>query len=190
MENEVTFQEKEIEKKERLAQTYILIFGLLLASNQNQDSQQYLVLIFFLFLITIIPYYTFLTNIKNPIKNKANANLINLLASFVSLSFGLAIVVYTHPIANTMFNSIIIYLLNFIHSIFISYFGNCSIIVNTYSTTGLDILSMTIHFFSLLQCCLLTIVTAYSLVVIPHELKKDDPIEDILTMMKILKNIK
>ena len=190
--NEIALQENEIEKKERLAQTYIVIFGLLLASSQNENTQQYLGLIFFFFLITIIPYYTFLTNIKTPIKNEANdpSNLINLCAVFASFSLGLAIVVFTYPILNDMYFSITIPLLNFITSIFTSDFGNCSIAVKTRSITGLSSLPTIQTICMLPQCCLLTIVIAYSLVIIPRELKDDDPIKEIITMIKILTNMK
>lgn len=192
MVNEVAIQEKEIEKKERLAQTYILIFGLLLASNQNENIQQFLVAIFFFFLISIVPYYTFLTNIKNPMTNKTKnlSNLINLLAMFASLSFGLAIVAYTSSIVINMLYSITIPLLNFLISTFTSDFGNHSITVETHSTTVSSSLLIIIISFLLPQCCLLTIITAYSLVIIPRELKDDDPIQEIVTMIKMIKNLK
>jgi hypothetical protein len=188
--NEVKLQEKEIEKKERLAQTYIVLFGLLLASNQNENVQQYLVLIFYFFLVTIIPYYTFLSSIKNPIKKNTDNSLdsINLFATLAAFLFGCAVVIYTYSVVIYTLTSIIIPLLNFIANIFTSDFVNCSINVNTYSTSKSSRLLLASLFILLPQCFLLTIFTAYSLTIIPSELKNNDPLKEIVTMIKMLKS--
>lgn len=189
MVDKLTFQEKEIEKKERLAQTYIVIFGLILASNQSEDTQQYLIFTFFVFLVFIIPYYTFLTNIKNPIKNEPcdPSNLINIFAALSSFVFGIAIVIFTYSVVVNFLFSVTLPLLNSIFGIFTSDFGNCTITLNNCLTIKPSSLLILPLFFSLIQCCLLTIIITYSLVIIPCELKKDNPIDDVGVMIKILK---
>lgn len=114
-----TYSEKEIEKKERLAQTYIVIFGLLITSESVFPES--LVIIFFFFLVSIIPYYTILTNIKTQIKIKASnmPRSINRLAILSSFLFGVALYIYTYPVVDYMVGNHIFFPLPPIHTSFL-----------------------------------------------------------------------
>lgn len=82
--------EKEVEKRERLLQTYIVVFGLLLAYGQDNLLQKYLMGWFVPFLLASMLYYSSLTTslptLLGIIKHTIDGNIrfINLLAIFSS----------------------------------------------------------------------------------------------------------
>jgi len=58
---ETKLYEKELEKKERLIQTYLVIYGLLLSFGQNEKVQALAMLLFIFFLFPTTGYYTAIT---------------------------------------------------------------------------------------------------------------------------------
>lgn len=96
--------EKEVEKRERLLQTYIVVFGLLLAYGQDELLQKTMMGWFIPFLIASMMYYSSLTtSLPTPfvlIKHAIHGNvlMINMLAFFSSLILSYVI--------NTLFTKI------------------------------------------------------------------------------------
>lgn len=74
-------REKEIEKRERLVQTYLIIAGFLLAY-AKEEVRQGMVSVFSAYLIFTIVYYIYVSRTKN-------SSMINLWAFYSSLSYSL-----------------------------------------------------------------------------------------------------
>jgi hypothetical protein len=62
---DVKLAEREIEKRERLVQTYIVLFGLLLSYGQNFSLQENAMQCFLFFLIMVMIYYVTITCFLN-----------------------------------------------------------------------------------------------------------------------------
>ena len=85
--------EKELELKERLIQTYISVAGLIIAGNKVKDIP-YINTIFFFFIFASIAYYTLLS-LKSRLSQKNAASFsqtINLLAGMTSILFSLMLI--------------------------------------------------------------------------------------------------
>lgn len=91
--------DKVIERKERLIQTYIVIFGLLIAYDGDMVLQRLLMYLFIIFLIVSISYYT---SISSSYASTYRV-LINKMAVVIAFNFSLSLIVcmYKFTIPNS-----------------------------------------------------------------------------------------
>ena len=101
--SDADLSEKVIERKERLIQTYIIVFGLLIAYDGDIVLQKILMSLFIIFLLVSIAYYTFLSN---PYASTYR-NILNILAVFIAVSFSLSLIIcmYKFTISSSTFYS-------------------------------------------------------------------------------------
>jgi len=106
--------DKELEKKERIIQTYLIVFSLFLSYGQESGLQIVAMKCFLVFLISAIGYYAIIANYRSIIKKHSEKRvqfLINLWAILCSLIFSYTVVKYVSIITGD--NGLIIFLIEF-----------------------------------------------------------------------------
>jgi len=104
--SDTDLSDKVIERKERLIQTYIVVFGLLIAYDGDMALQKLLMYLFMSFLLFSISYYTLLSSSYA----STNGFTINSLTWFIAFNFSLSLIVsmYKFYMLNTDFYSLIL----------------------------------------------------------------------------------
>lgn len=87
--SDIDLSDKVIERKERLIQTYIVVFGLLIAYDGDAALQKLLMYLFMFFLLLSIIYYT---SISHPSASE-NSSDINILSWFIAFFFSLSLII-------------------------------------------------------------------------------------------------
>jgi len=107
-ENETLRAAKELETKERLIQTYIIIQGLLLTYNLNEKAHYAAMIIFILYLLPTLEYYTQIT-IPNHRKERIYKTTeeylrnINLNAVLSALMFSFTVTIYLYYLGKDIY---------------------------------------------------------------------------------------
>jgi hypothetical protein len=120
-----TFTEKDIERRERIIQVYIVVLGLLISNNRNPALQNYLMECFMIFLFAALWYYFLLTRFFDLMVrggfDRADLNIMSLL---VAGFFSLFLTIYSLSLSSiSLYNNgslNVVYLLNLLISFLIS----------------------------------------------------------------------
>lgn len=97
---EYTFTEKDIERRERLIQIYIVVLGLLISNTRYPILQELLMKGFMIFLFASLWYYFLLTRFFNLVSYDFDRSDLNTLALIVAAVFSSLLNIYSFSLNN------------------------------------------------------------------------------------------
>lgn len=116
--------EREIERRERLVQTYLIIIGFLITFNQNLLAQKFSMVFLILLLISFLIYYVTLTKTKDLEFINFTAILFSLVFSFI-LAMYILLITTENSDLNTNLNALVSF---YSYYIMLSYLVSLSLI--------------------------------------------------------------